>query len=653
MEKSERMRERSYRADIDGLRAVAVLLVLLFHLDVETLSGGFVGVDIFFVISGYLITQIILSELARGDFSIWRFYERRIRRIFPALFAMIAVTTAFAYWLLLPIDFKNFGQSVAAATLFSSNLLFIFEAGYFDADAELKPLLHTWSLAVEEQFYLIFPPIIALVWWWGRKHLIWVVGAITLISFVGAEWSASRFPVTTFFLSPPRFWELLLGAFLAMSRTVIWPATLSILMSWVGLTALLSASLLYEPQTRFPGVAALLPCLGALVLIQTGRSQVWRWSANELLAWRPLVFIGLLSYSIYLWHWPLIVLVKYVTVDGLALLDQWALGVGSLGLAYLSWRWVETPFRRRQLLARQWPTIGAGIVAMIAVSAVGIVIALNQGFPGRVPPAIALLERDQLYVNYRQDCRPQALAEDAICIRGDVVPEPNFLLLGDSHAGSISPGVFQAARGLGIAGVQLTVPSYRPFLDFGRRGFEQLDHQVDAELIDILDQVESIQTILIVAYWQQAIDVGYNHLQSGEFRPQDILDTGLSSLVQAYPDRHFLIMRDFPIDDSFGANRYARQRWFGHAPNYGLAREEHEASTAETTRQLERLGQHTNVSVLSLDSVFCGPRFCQSIEDGRSLYRDADHLSLVGALKTAPFFQEVLGQVPARPAHGD
>jgi len=335
-----------YRPDIEGLRAVAVLLVLADHFETHV-SGGFVGVDVFFVISGYLISAAILKEVANGTFSMVAFYERRIRRILPALIVVLLATSVMAYVLLFPAEIVDFGKSMLAAMFSVSNFWFWHQAGYFDAPSEYKPLLHTWSLGVEEQFYLLFPIFLIAVHRLARRRLRVLIFAISAVTFGLSVLYVRRDPAAVFYCSPLRAWELLLGTVVsqrylpeirgAVARNA---ATLG------GMLMILGAAWRYRSTTPFPGVAALAPCLGAALAIwggETGSSAVGR-----VLSWRPLVFVGSISYSLYLWHWPVVV---FQQIGGLA---PWTEGGGrrvvmlfavSVLLGYLSWRFVEAPFR--------------------------------------------------------------------------------------------------------------------------------------------------------------------------------------------------------------------------------------------------------------------------------------------------------------------
>ncbi len=376
-----------YRGEIDGLRTIAVVPVVLFHAGFSMFSGGFVGVDVFFVISGYLITSILLDELEAGKFSIINFYERRMRRILPALFFVMGACLIPALLWLTPLDYKNFSQSLIATSAFSSNLLFWSESGYFDTEAELKPLLHTWSLAVEEQYYIFFPVFLALLWKWRGQRLFFpIITIVSVLSLVAAEWCIRNSPAAGFYLLPSRAWELLLGAGIARFQhgNVRAQATaLRDLAAFAGLAMILAAITLFDETTPFPGLSAVLPAVGTALIIQFtdegGR-------ARALLGARPLVFMGLLSYSTYLWHQPLLAFAHYRNVEPLGVGFALALCVASVGLAYISWRFVEAPFRSRAATSRRTIFLVSG-VGTAAFMAVGLAGHFANGFPARMDAA--------------------------------------------------------------------------------------------------------------------------------------------------------------------------------------------------------------------------------------------------------------------------
>jgi peptidoglycan/LPS O-acetylase OafA/YrhL len=337
-----------HRADIDGLRAIAVVPVVLFHAGVSRVSGGFVGVDIFFVISGYLITSLILGEMAEGRFSLASFYERRIRRIFPALFAVLAVCVVVAALLFLPRELKSFDRSLLATTFFVSNIYFYSGLGYFAAPPDTLPLLHTWSLAIEEQFYIVFPLLLSLVIAFGRRVWIGLIAALFLLSLAASIWVTRLNPDAAFYLAPMRVWELMLGALLAARLLPrIGSQAVREMLALAGIALIGYAVFAFSPATPFPGSAALIPCLGAALVIYAGEDDGTTLAGKVLSLW-PLAFVGLISYSLYLWHWPLLVFARYWTIVPLTVWQSAAIVTTSFILAAFSWRYIEQPFLRKR-----------------------------------------------------------------------------------------------------------------------------------------------------------------------------------------------------------------------------------------------------------------------------------------------------------------
>ncbi len=295
-----------YRAEIDGLRALAVVPVILFHAGFEVFSGGFVGVDVFFVISGYLITTILIEDMENDRFSIINFYERRARRILPALFFVMLVCLPFAWMWMLPDRMKDFSQSIVAVNLFASNILFWLESGYFGAASENKPLLHTWSLAVEEQYYVLFPIFLFVAWRFGKNRVFWMIIVFAAISLALSEWAWRNEPSANFYLAPTRAWELLAGsiaAFVAHKSGVKANNALSLL----GLAAILFAIFAYDKNTPFPSVYALVPVVGVVLLVLFSGKETL---TAKLLSTKLFVGIGLISYSAYLWHQPIFAFIR-------------------------------------------------------------------------------------------------------------------------------------------------------------------------------------------------------------------------------------------------------------------------------------------------------------------------------------------------------
>jgi len=444
-----------YRADIDGLRAVAVLSVLAFHIGLSRFGGGFVGVDVFFVISGYLISSIIFADINASRFTIGGFYERRIRRIFPALVAMLAVASVVAVIYLLPGELVDYAKSMLAATGSASNLYFWSHSGYFTSPTS-KPLLHTWSLAVEEQFYISFPLFLLLVRRFFPQRLRTAVVALFVVSFVSSCVVVVRNPETAFYMPYTRAWELLLGTLLSLGMfprlRSVWLRNLATL---GGIGMIMWSVLFYTQETLFPGASALLPCVGSALIIWAGEGGAS--FVGAVLSWRPVVFIGLISYSLYLWHWPVIVLRHMgmlvgqgaVTLGGHSALfsshrvDMLVEVAVSFLLAVLSWRFVEQPFRRGRLRLSGRPLFvltGAVLVALLGCAAWTVAA---QGFRGRFPDealqvasaldvkddigtirnGVCFITTDYHFEKYNYD----------ICLRADK-DKKNYLLVGDSHS---------------------------------------------------------------------------------------------------------------------------------------------------------------------------------------------------------------------------
>lgn len=333
-----------YRAEIDGLRALAVVPVILFHAEFELFSGGFVGVDVFFVISGYLITTILIEEIENKRFSIVNFYERRARRILPALFFVMLVCIPFAWMWMLPSQMKDFSQSLVAVSLFASNILFWSESDYFDGASEEKPLLHTWSLAVEEQYYVVFPIFLILAWRFGKARLFWMIVVMAAFSLLLSEWGWRNSATANFYLAPTRAWELFAGSlasFIVKKRGV----QKNNLLATVGFAAIVFSIFYFDEATPFPSVYALVPVLGVVLLVLYAERGTY---AAKLLSNRGFVGIGLISYSAYLWHQPLFAFARIYSLEHPSHFLMLALSFVSMFLAYFSWLFIEKPFRRKQ-----------------------------------------------------------------------------------------------------------------------------------------------------------------------------------------------------------------------------------------------------------------------------------------------------------------
>ncbi|QNH04853.1 acyltransferase [Pseudomonas sp. B11D7D] len=450
----------AYRREIDGLRALAVLPVIFFHAGVQFFSGGYVGVDVFFVISGYLISAIILSDLDAGSFSLYRFYERRARRILPALFLVVALCALVSWHVLLSRDMKDFSQSVVATVLFSSNFLFWRESGYFDVAADLKPLLHTWSLAVEEQYYVFFPVLLLFLarfrWFFFAAFLVGVL----CLSFALAQLWLFKDAAASFYLLPMRIWEFLVGALVALfvrKRFFSLGGGASQVASFAGLLLVLLPVFLFDKVTPFPGLYAIFPVLGAGLVIMYAKPGTL---VCSVLSSRILVAIGLVSYSAYLFHQPIFAFARYLSPSALGLLEALALMIVVFFMAYLSWRYIEGPFRDPRYVPRSVFYVGLIVVSGCLVS-FGVLGHLSQGFKAR-PGVERLSDLEGLIrVNHGLSASCDGAYTESLNCVSDASSE-KVLLWGDSFAMHLAPALRASESALVFR--QHTLSSCRPVL---------------------------------------------------------------------------------------------------------------------------------------------------------------------------------------------
>ena len=450
-----------YRPDIDGLRAIAVMLVVIFHAFPEAMPGGFIGVDIFFVISGFLITGIIVRELDQKRFSLLAFYNRRIRRIFPALIVVLCVTLVLGWLWMLPAAYAQLSSDVFASAAFFANIALLLQSGYFDIESAKKPLLHLWSLGIEEQFYLIWPLLLMLV---ARLRLgmLTAVSAVGIASFVLNVALIGSNPVATFYLPFTRAWELLAGAALACGwNQISQTSAASNRRALFGVLLIATAAAVLDTKSAFPGWWAMLPVAGAALLLSAPAA----WFCQALLASPPMVWVGLISYPLYLWHWPLLVFCGIIKFAPLTLLER-GLVVGlSFALAWATYRFVEIPFRFGRPSPLKILSLCSGMV-LIAVA--GGVVVEGRGFDFRLPPEIRELAHVPTQSSKWRfhEClldlsRETSFADSCV----DRNRRPLILVWGDSTAGALLPGLRKAqeTRAFGIA--QLTSSSCVPALD--------------------------------------------------------------------------------------------------------------------------------------------------------------------------------------------
>lgn len=448
-----------YRFEIDGLRAVSIAFVILYHAGFEWVSGGYIGVDIFFVISGYLISSILSADLQSGQYSMLAFYERRARRILPALFLMLAISLLLAYAMLNPADLRDFAKSLLGSVLFLANITAYMQSGYFDAASDIKPLMHLWSLAIEEQYYVLFPLLLAFLWRKGSLALFGVIVLLCGMSMWTAEMKLNKDPSIAFFYLHSRAWELGVGALLALivqfhgDRLSAISSTLRQWLAVSGLCLIFYAVLMFDKSTRFPGLSALLPTLGAGLVLVFATQETW---VGRVLSVRPVVSLGLMSYSAYLWHQPIFAFARYRSPNHLETPALLGLIVLTLTVAYLSWRYVEAPFRNKGQISRRtiaWLSFGG--IALF--SAVALIVNAKDGFPERYPKELASAF-DPYKVKEGKFCDFRKLSawDDLdFCTLGDPHATTTVVLYGDSHASSLIGELDEELKHRGVKGLRV------------------------------------------------------------------------------------------------------------------------------------------------------------------------------------------------------
>ena len=661
----------NYRAEIDGLRALAVTSVILFHTDFDHFSGGYVGVDVFFVISGYLITSIIVNDLELGRFSVVTFYERRVRRIFPALFFVTLACLPFAWFWFGAKVLEAFSESAMAVALFCSNILFWTESGYFDTQAEYKPLLHTWSLSVEEQFYILFPWLLVLIWWlkqklnWtnaSKKVEIGILGFLFVASLCAAQYYCDHAPEANFYLLPTRVWELLIGTFTALylhrRNNTVTSLNLLNLSSTFGLILIILAIAHYDSLTPFPSLYALVPTLGTALIILHAQTGTW---VHRLLSTKPLVGLGLISYSAYLWHYPLFAFSQYRFLPDSSPQLYALYFVIILVLAYFSWKYIETPFRNRKFLSRKHLFMLAGAVSLLTF-VIGGILTHYDGVPERVnlPDSVdASIEWSNRTECFEHEKTNHIRKENWFCLLGRRDQVPTFLLVGDSHSLSLLPAFDQEAAALQISGAYVAKSSCPPLLfvhhihrgkiDDACRLLNQRVHEWVKEL--------NVQTVFLVARWSYFTEGDFpNPKNTVRFLTMDkngkqsieesrrAFAVGLKKTIQAYSEIgvNVVIVPQVPHQLAYPDSIYFRAFKSSNSSEFLKLLSVPYDMHLELQKSANEQFGNLNVNLFSIDEIFCDHSYCKIGTVTESYYVDDDHLSNTGAMLLAPQIRHYL-----------
>ena len=648
---------------------MAVLSVLFFHAGMGA-PGGFVGVDVFFVISGFVITRMLGSDIQDGRFSILRFYERRIRRLFPAFFAMAVVTTLAAGLLFMPPEFALYGRSLALAALFSSNIGFWTEAGYFDTDAHFKPLLHTWSLGIEEQFYLLFPLLLLGLYRLAPKARAAALAVLVFMSFaLGARW-VQQAPESAFYLLPARAWELGLGSLLALASAPARRPAVATAAALTGLLLIAVAVFGLSERTPFPGIAALLPCLGAVLIIGAGATPN---PVSRALSGRWLVRVGLISYSLYLWHWPVIVFAQQRLGRHLAPGEALVAIAVSFVLAALSWRCIEQPIRRNHHVLSRRRVFAAAAALTAVASCTGFAILYREGLPGRLPARVqaALAPKQDRSPFFSADCfsdnqtlaagQPVAGPQMGCAIGDRTAPSASFAVWGDSHAAALAPGIDAAAAAAGRAGVFLGRGGCPPLVDYdntsdkvARRAACREHNSAALQII----QNRQLPLVFLVARWPREV-LGSENGNEGPFYDPTaaVVTTDRSTAVAAAldatlaqfgaPGRRVVLVMAVPEPGYDVPLALARAALQGITIRVDPTRAAVEARQRLARQLLQASATRHGSLIIDPLPAFCDDAYCHVQRHGVSRYVDTDHLTQGAAQELAPLFAGVFGPAPA------
>lgn len=655
----------TYRADIDGLRALAIISVIIFHVFPHSLHGGFTGVDIFFVISGYLITGHILKEQDDKKFSLINFYNRRIKRIFPALLAVLFFSASAGYFILLGAEYKELGKHIAAGTAYVSNIILKNEAGYFDTATELKPLIHLWSLAIEEQFYFIWP-LILIITRRINANRFFIILISLLISFSINIFNIQNLPINTFYLPFYRFWELLIGSAIAYANLYYQIEinkylnkifirinniclNFSDLLSYFGIGLVLFSLVFITKTDQFPGWWSLFPTFGAAFLILAGRTAHFN---NRILSSKFMIFIGLISYPLYLWHWPLLSFARIAEATVPTNTVKFGVIIMSLFLSWLTYKFIEQPIRKQ----RNSKTVLFLFISSVAIGFLGYNIFLNNGYPNRYPQNEYLNQNlgarswSQKNLKTGAECLDKFFKNIDYCMISDPKTNPTVILLGDSNANHFYPGLASTLTSENLLNIG---NGYCPPLlniDVITKEGDQNCNKHAEQFFSLAINLRSIKTV-ILSMLGEAYLIGYrdlgsspdnfvktNSLRNPHFTNAEILEDSLFStfslLTEAKKNVIFIIsvpMLDFDPASCVDARPWKISSSKKRSPCAML-----QSKTAIHLDEYKKIiykvaKKFPIVKIWDTTKELCDGTYCWAMKDGEMLYRDSVHLSTVGS----------------------
>jgi peptidoglycan/LPS O-acetylase OafA/YrhL len=630
-----------YRAEIDGLRALAVVPVILFHAGFELFSGGFVGVDVFFVISGYLITTILIEDIENKRFSIVNFYERRARRILPALTFILLVSTLISYFILYPSDFEEYSKSLLSVVLFVSNLFFWRESDYFATASELTPLLHTWSLAVEEQYYVLFPIFLILAWRFGKNRVFWMIVVMAAISLLLSEWGWRNKAAANFYLAPTRAWELFSGsiaAFVVQKQSV----QKNNLLALTGLTAIIFSIFFYDETTPFPSVYALVPVLGTVFLVLYADRTTF---AAKLLSTKSFVGVGLISYSAYLWHQPLMALYRRKVGVELHPIESLSIIFLVFILSVLTWKYVEKPFRKRETVSKKVIFLSS-ITSLVFLGAIAVAIITTNGASFRFqlpsPPKewVDIKCHGAVRVAQYNDELRECLGDGTPSTTGDIY------LIGDSHAAQITFALSKVAMARGVNFYFINTESNDDF----PRSFWAREVANDRILNHVSD-VMSEGDFLLVAFHRGRLNPNRDSHFTASFlqqnsRRRDLFTRNMENYLSRFADKNInvVLIKDGPLlsDGDTTLEECMYEYMSTSTKPCQISFQMDDATRTLQSQAFDNLAeQFTFVTTIDyLPELYLNGFFSPISDDGEYLMFDRHHLTEKASLLLEDFFQE-------------
>ncbi|MBS1779239.1 MAG: acyltransferase [Bacteroidetes bacterium] len=631
-----------YRPEIDGIRAIAVLAVVLFHLSIAGFNGGFIGVDMFFVISGYLITTILLREVEGGTISLSLFYERRARRILPLMIAIIVFCLLVTWPLYIQSVFAAFGTSVAGAASFVSNLVFMRRKGYFIPSVHEDPLLHLWSLSVEEQFYIFLPVCLLLLHKYCRRSFAYWLFGLAAISFALNLLICGLSPKVAFYISPTRAWEFFAGGLLSLP--LVRTTSIAKFLAWLGVIAISVSVLFFDDSIAYPGVYALLPVTGTAMIIYGISDDLSL--VKSILSWKPLVFIGRISYSVYMWHWPLLVFANMLVVHTMSAVQNVLFLLFLIIISTLSYYFIEQPFRNKQLLRKSASFALTCLVSLLVVGGTGVFIKKGNGLPGRFMEnkLVADAEKDPFLPLIVDDNTRQYYPI------GDTDTTASFVLWGDSYARAFSYGIDSLAKRIHTSGYCITSYLTPPLSDVNIKGQNFRITKSTSQAFDFIKNHREIHSIILAGRWSNYYSDKYIELVADKAAKREqakakLFEYSLTRTIDILLSMGRIVYLAEPLPElDASINKIIfKKRILGRDINAnGVEVAEYAARNDSLHQIFNRLRAEKRIHLVNIISYLpATTRYFVEL-NGQLLYRDAHHLSIKGSQLVAPAFQEAI-----------